>query len=152
MTVFFFFFFQAEDGIRDIGVTGVQTCALPISTAWYQAYLPGDPDRIEPLVDRVAAAGFDTFVLTVDVPVSANRENNIRNGYQIPLRPDPRLAWAGLTHPRWLLGTFLRTFRNHGMPHFENMDAGRGPPIVSRNLMRAFGERDRLDWSHLELI
>src|SRR3712207_8870943 len=27
------FFFQAEDGIRDIGVTGVQTCALPISKA-----------------------------------------------------------------------------------------------------------------------
>ena len=26
----YFFFFQAEDGIRDIGVTGVQTCALPI--------------------------------------------------------------------------------------------------------------------------
>src|SRR3712207_7943248 len=33
-----FFFFQAEDGIRDIGVTGVQTCALPIS---------GDATRIE---------------------------------------------------------------------------------------------------------
>ena len=29
---FDFFFFQAEDGIRDIGVTGVQTCALPIYT------------------------------------------------------------------------------------------------------------------------
>src|SRR5205809_6249241 len=28
---FFFFFFQAEDGIRDVAVTGVQTCALPIS-------------------------------------------------------------------------------------------------------------------------
>src|SRR5437764_11267948 len=28
---FFFFFFQAEDGIRDTSVTGVQTCALPIS-------------------------------------------------------------------------------------------------------------------------
>src|SRR3712207_228965 len=28
------FFFQAEDGIRDIGVTGVQTCALPISNLW----------------------------------------------------------------------------------------------------------------------
>src|SRR2546430_12069830 len=27
----FFFFFQAEDGIRDLTVTGVQTCALPIS-------------------------------------------------------------------------------------------------------------------------
>src|SRR5947209_15382220 len=31
---FFFFFFQAEDGIRDIGVTGVQTCALPIWTSF----------------------------------------------------------------------------------------------------------------------
>src|SRR5437763_7292926 len=30
--LFFFFFFQAEDGIRDTSVTGVQTCALPIST------------------------------------------------------------------------------------------------------------------------
>src|SRR5690349_3479098 len=29
--LFFFFFFQAEDGIRDLYVTGVQTCALPIS-------------------------------------------------------------------------------------------------------------------------
>src|SRR3712207_8148633 len=31
--IIFFFFFQAEDGIRDIGVTGVQTCALPICAA-----------------------------------------------------------------------------------------------------------------------
>src|SRR5258706_2408376 len=31
--VLFFFFFQAEDGIRDWSVTGVQTCALPISYA-----------------------------------------------------------------------------------------------------------------------
>src|ERR1022692_186971 len=30
--IFFFFFFQAEDGIRDYKVTGVQTCALPISS------------------------------------------------------------------------------------------------------------------------
>src|SRR5690606_4759496 len=30
MRLFFFFFFQAEDGIRDFHVTGVQTCALPI--------------------------------------------------------------------------------------------------------------------------
>ena len=29
-SIFFFFFFQAEDGIRDVAVTGVQTCALPI--------------------------------------------------------------------------------------------------------------------------
>src|SRR6266487_2013731 len=34
MFLFFFFFFQAEDGIRDGRVTGVQTCALPISAPW----------------------------------------------------------------------------------------------------------------------
>ena len=35
LMVFFIFFFQAEDGIRDYKVTGVQTCALPISmTPW----------------------------------------------------------------------------------------------------------------------
>src|SRR2546427_1946393 len=33
MSALFFFFFQAEDGIRDLTVTGVQTCALPISRA-----------------------------------------------------------------------------------------------------------------------
>src|SRR5260221_7296014 len=33
LCLFFFFFFQAEDGIRDHCVTGVQTCALPISYA-----------------------------------------------------------------------------------------------------------------------
>src|SRR3712207_1099429 len=44
---FFFFFFQAEDGIRDIGVTGVQTCALPISpsaTGWLNAVADTSPD------------------------------------------------------------------------------------------------------------
>src|SRR5699024_11662434 len=35
-----FFFFQAEDGIRDRNVTGVQTCALPIYSASYQLYNP----------------------------------------------------------------------------------------------------------------
>src|SRR5688572_32494990 len=34
---FFFFFFQAEDGIRDLTVTGVQTCALPIYSLAHQA-------------------------------------------------------------------------------------------------------------------
>src|SRR2546422_8008678 len=34
-STFFFFFFQAEDGIRDVAVTGVQTCALPISCGCY---------------------------------------------------------------------------------------------------------------------
>jgi L-lactate dehydrogenase (cytochrome) len=38
------------------------------------------------------------------------------------------------------------------MPHFENTDATRGPPILSRDLTRASGLRDQLAWRHLELI
>src|SRR3712207_5550418 len=46
MVIYFFFFFQAEDGIRDIGVTGVQTCALPIlSRAGRGPPAPSRPGR-----------------------------------------------------------------------------------------------------------
>ena len=120
--------------------------------AWYQAYLAGEPSRIEPLVDRVAAAGYDTFVVTADVPVPPNRENNIRNGFQVPLAITPQVAWDTVTHPHWLFGTWARTLMNHGMPHFENMDAKRGPPVLSKNLMRNIGHRDQLAWKHVELI
>src|SRR5690606_39910327 len=37
-----FFFFQAEDGIRDFHVTGVQTCALPISWPWFLRFAQHD--------------------------------------------------------------------------------------------------------------
>src|SRR5437764_3505316 len=37
----YFFFFQAEDGIRDTSVTGVQTCALPISAVIRDAKISG---------------------------------------------------------------------------------------------------------------
>src|SRR3712207_9048815 len=45
MSFFFTFFFQTEDVIRDIGVTGVQTCALPIyGGTWSSApHRPGEP-------------------------------------------------------------------------------------------------------------
>ena len=120
--------------------------------AWYQAYLAGVPERIEPLVDRVAAAGYGTFVVTADVPVPPNRENNIRNGFQTPIKITPQVAWDTVTHPHWLFGTFARTVINHGMPHFENMDARQGPPVLSKNLMRNIGARDQLSWKHVELI
>src|SRR5688572_33080095 len=47
--MFFFFFFQAEDGIRDLTVTGVQTCALPIcSTPEASPRSAGGPDLVRP--------------------------------------------------------------------------------------------------------
>jgi L-lactate dehydrogenase (cytochrome) len=119
---------------------------------WFQAYLPGDQARIDALIDRVERAGFRTLVVTVDIPISANRENNIRTGFSTPLRPGLRLAWDGLVRPRWVAGTFLRTLLHHGMPHFENSFATRGAPIVSSSVLRDFSARDHLSWNHLEAI
>lgn len=119
--------------------------------SWFQAYLPGDPARIDALIDRVARAGVQTLVVTVDIPVAGNRENNIRAGFSTPLRPSLRLAWDGISHPRWLVGTFLRTLAQ-GMPHFENSFAERGAPIVSRTVDRDFSRREHLDWTHLARI
>src|SRR2546422_11756621 len=56
MILISFFFFQAEDGIRDVAVTGVQTCALPISSrasSKHAARRPASgPARAEPAPSR----------------------------------------------------------------------------------------------------
>ena len=119
-------------------------------TTWFQAYLPGDAQAITELVERVARAGYDTLVLTVDIPVGANRENNVRNGYNSPLRPNLRLAWNCLMRPRWLVGTALRTYFTQAMPHFENM--GKRTPLVSRTAVRERAQRDHLNWEHVALM
>ena len=120
--------------------------------AWFQAYLAGDERRIVAMVDRVAAAGFETLVVTVDTPVPGNRENNVRNGYSMPIRMTPRVVLDCLLHPRWTLLTLGLTHLRHGMPCFENMDATRGPPMMSRNLVRNLGDRDQFEWRHLEIV
>ncbi|WP_312992338.1 alpha-hydroxy acid oxidase [Achromobacter animicus] len=119
---------------------------------WFQAYLPGDPAKIDALIERARRAGFETLVLTVDIPVSANRENNVRTGFSTPLKPSLRLALDGLARPRWLAGTFVRTLLAHGMPHFENSFATRGAPIVSASVLRDFTARDHLSWEHVARI
>jgi len=119
---------------------------------WFQAYVPGDVARITALIERVARAGFETLVVTVDSQVAGNRENNVRSGFSTPMRPSVRLAWDGIIRPRWLVGTFLRTLLRHGMPHFENNDATRGPPIMSPSVLRDYSDRGELSWTHFALI
>src|SRR5438874_13454295 len=50
------FFFQAEDGIRDLYVTGVQTCALPISTRWPAVVRRTAPDGLAASRTALASA------------------------------------------------------------------------------------------------
>jgi L-lactate dehydrogenase (cytochrome) len=119
---------------------------------WFQAYMPGDEPRIVALLERIRRAGFEHLVLTVDLPVSVNPEHYARNGFSTPLRPSARLAFDGLTHPRWLIQTFLQTFARHGMPHFENWRAERGEPILSPSVNRDYATRDHLSWEHFRIV
>ncbi|MDF1854413.1 alpha-hydroxy acid oxidase [Pseudooceanicola sp.] len=130
----------------------LEEVAAAAPDSWFQIYLPGEEEVILSMLDRVAGAGFRTLVLTVDMPVVSNRETNYRAGFSAPLRPSLRLAWDGMVRPEWSLGTFLRTIVQHGMPHFENARVARGPAIVSRNVTRAVGARDHLNWDHVDLI
>jgi L-lactate dehydrogenase (cytochrome) len=149
------------EAARDAGIPAVMSGASLIrmeevaATApdtWFQAYLPGDEKRVSDLVARIKAAGFKTLVLTVDLPVQVNPERYAKNGFSTPLRPSLRLAWDGVSHPRWLLGTFLKTLARHGMPHFENWRAERGAPILSANVQRDFVARDHLNWDHVKAV
>ncbi len=116
-------------------------------TVMFQAYLPGDEERISETFERAAKAGIDTMAVTVDVQVAANRENNVRAGYNTPLRPTPRLALDCMLRPKWLFGMFLKTLMLDGMPHVENM--GPRVPLISGTAMRGYGRRDKLTWKHI---
>ena len=118
---------------------------------WFQAYLPPDRNDNDEIIDRVGDAGYENLVVTVDVPVSGNRENNVRNGYSSPLRPTMKLAIDALTHPRWLIETVARTLLVEGMPYFENGARSRRVPVFSANAERSL-TRDSLDWADIEWI
>src|SRR2546429_9955129 len=75
----FFFFFQAEDGIRDVAVTGVQTCALPICSG--QA--SGENKETECAVDTVYFGGGTPSLLEtrqLEDILEAIRETSGTNG------------------------------------------------------------------------
>jgi L-lactate dehydrogenase (cytochrome) len=119
---------------------------------WYQAYISADRERIARLLDRIRAAGYEVLVITVDVPVAANRENNLRNGFTMPLSLNMQLALDGLAHPRWLAGTLARTLLCGGIPRFENMGPERGEVIISGPGGEFRARRDALCWDDLAWI
>lgn len=91
--------------------------AVPHGCLWMQLYVM-HRGVAEQIVRRAANAGYDALVLTVDVPVSGNRELDLRNGFRLPFNPTPRLAWDVLTHPRWSLRMAFG-----GRPEFANLVA-----------------------------
>src|SRR5438445_8677386 len=72
-------FFQAEDGIRDIGVTGVQTCALPIFGSRVLPEAAANPTREPTRVDRQPTfSQGQTSSLTVRLASTASETEGLR--------------------------------------------------------------------------
>jgi len=157
--------FEADLALaRSAGAAGVPCVLSAASTVplervireapgtWYQAYIPSNRDRIGRLLDRLRRAGYEVLVITLDVAVAANRENNLRNGFSMPPRLSTQLALDGLTHPRWLAGTLARTLLKGGVPRFENMAAERGGWLIAEDTQGFRAGRDALSWSDVAWI
>src|SRR5687768_18102154 len=72
---FVFFFFQAEDGIRDVAVTRVQTCALPILLVSVD-----DPEKIVAVRNGppiVVGLGEDEFFVASDIPAILSHTRDV---------------------------------------------------------------------------
>ena len=82
--------------------------ANPTGRNWFQLYMWKDRDRSMALVDRAAKAGFDTLLVTVDVPVAGARLRDKRNGMSIPPALTPRTVLNALPRPEWWIN-FLTT-------------------------------------------
>lgn len=82
--------------------------AAPNGRNWFQLYMWKDRDRSMALVDRAAAAGFDTLMLTVDVPVAGARLRDKRNGMTIPPQLTLGTVIDALPRPAWWIN-FLTT-------------------------------------------
>ncbi len=82
--------------------------AAPGGRNWFQLYMWKDRDRSMALVDRAKAAGFDTLVLTVDVPVAGARLRDVRNGMTIPPSLTSKTILNAIPRPAWWIN-FLTT-------------------------------------------
>lgn len=87
---------------------------------WFQLYMWPDRRLSMELVDRARKAGYEALIVTVDTPVSPNREYNKHNGFSLPMRITRRNAWDVAMHPRWFLNVFARYMMRAGIPTLEN--------------------------------
>ncbi len=89
--------------LSTLGTASIEDIADAISQGrkWFQLYMWRDRDRSMALVRRAAEAGFDTLLVTVDVPVAGARLRDIRNGMTIPPSLTLRTVLDAVVHPRW---------------------------------------------------
>ena len=96
--------------LSTMGTTSIEDVAdaNPTGRNWFQLYMWKDRDRSMALVDRAAKAGYDTLLVTVDVPVAGARLRDVRNGMTIPPTLTPRTIANAIPRPAWWFN-FLTT-------------------------------------------
>ncbi|MFK7755196.1 MAG: alpha-hydroxy acid oxidase [Sedimentitalea sp.] len=90
--------------------------------AWFQLYFTGDGSGTFKLVERAKAAGYQTLVLTVDVPEVGRRPRELRHGFTMPFRIGPRQFVDFALHPRWSLASLFAgkpKMANFQMPGYD---------------------------------
>lgn len=122
------------------------------SVKWLQVYMPAERERAAAFVRRAANAGFQALLVTIDVQVGANRENNQRSGFTLPLRLGPKVMLDGLLHPRWLTGVLGRTLLAGGVPRLENSAMFERPSILASSSPTLRGSGDRVDWAFMRWL
>ena len=95
-------------GTTSIEDVAASTSAWPDTCLWFQLYMWKDRDRSMALVERAARAGFETLVVTVDVPVAGARLRDTRNGLTIPPTLTPATVLNAIPRPAWWFN-FLTT-------------------------------------------
>ncbi|WP_307787721.1 alpha-hydroxy acid oxidase [Mycolicibacterium sp. S2-37] len=96
--------------LSTMGTTSIEDVAAanPNGRNWFQLYMWKDRDRSMALVERAAAAGFDTLMVTVDVPVAGARLRDKRNGMSIPPALTLGTVLDAIPRPQWWID-FLTT-------------------------------------------
>ncbi|CAA9379292.1 MAG: L-lactate dehydrogenase [uncultured Pseudonocardia sp.] len=89
--------------LSTMGTTTIEdvAAAAPHARRWFQLYLWRDRGMAQDLVQRAAAAGYDTIMLTVDTPVAGQRRRDVRNGLTVPPALSLRTFLDGARHPHW---------------------------------------------------
>jgi (S)-mandelate dehydrogenase len=119
---------------------------------WMQLYLWNDRQLSYQLVQRAERAGFEALILTVDTVVSANREYNPRNGFNLPFHPTPRAIADMLSHPRWLTGVLTRYLTTTGMPRYENLPERFRRKITADPTQAEVTRQDTMTWDDLRKL
>jgi len=90
--------------------------------AWFQIYFSGDGTGTFKLVERARQAGYQTLVLTVDVPEVGRRPRELRHGFKMPFHIGPRQFLDFALHPRWSLTSLFNgkpQMANFAMPGYD---------------------------------